>query len=233
VELSPSDVDKLFGAVLLERHDGQKFHEPFRESAGRIATLSHVPLLLAPLDVAEVQRLISERYPSLINFHAIPHNQQCPEVAHWVQLLDPPGLQLLLSFNREGRAMQHDEVWGMVHLGERTYADHNARKLWIPPTLPGNSGPLHPLVTWWSVLFALSMLARYQPTNWARSISIDTSPDASALEHLMDTAHVACVNLIARLFAVEHPGPSEPEALQQYHERVLNWKRQQQAPAES
>lgn len=226
VEVPPTNAEKLFGAALMERADDQEFSDRFRETTGRVAKLAHMPFLLAPLDAAEVERQIVERYPALRNFHAIPNRQHCPEVAHWVQLLDPPGLRVSLSFDRKGAPMKHDEVRGMMHLGPRAYADYSGAQLWIPPTLPGNSAPLHPLVTWWAVLFALSMLARYQPTNWTRSISIDTSADATALEHLIDTAHLACVNLIARLFAVEHP--DQPDELRQYHERVRKWMLSQQ-----
>lgn len=38
---------------------------------------------------------------------------------------------------------------------------------------------LHPLMAWWAVLHALSMLARYQPAEWATHINIDDSPHAA------------------------------------------------------
>ena len=44
----------------------------------------------------------------------------------------------------------------------------------------------------YAVLFGLSELARYQPVKWADAINITRSADAIALEHLMDTAHLAC-----------------------------------------
>jgi YaaC-like Protein len=48
------------------------------------------------------------------------------------------------------------------------------------------SDPLHPLTIWWSVLFALSMLARYEPDAWADLTDVNMSDAANAIEHLLD-----------------------------------------------
>ena len=48
--------------------------------------------------------------------------------------------------------------------------------------------PVHPLIVWWSVLFALSMLARYEPDTWWTLIDVDHSTEANAVEHLLDIA---------------------------------------------
>ena len=50
-------------------------------------------------------------------------------------------------------------MFGVVRLGPRGYMDFKGGSTWLPPTLPGNSGPLHPLLTWYAVLFGLSELA--------------------------------------------------------------------------
>ncbi|NBH10796.1 YaaC family protein [Amycolatopsis sp. SID8362] len=59
---------------------------------------------------------------------------------------------------------------------------------WIFPNIGKMSTPLHPLLAWWAILFALSMLARYEPGNWSRMVNIDSSSDANAIEHLLDEA---------------------------------------------
>lgn len=228
VQLPPSGAADLFGAALLERHDTQEYGKAFRETTGRVAKLAHLPYLLMPLDVAEVERQVIEHYPVLRNFHVIGHQRECPEVAHWVLLLDPPGLRASLSFNRDSRPAEHSEMFGMAEMGPRSYAYPQGPSVWLPPTLPGNTAPLHPLVTWYAILFGLSELARYRPITWANAININKSSDASALEHLMDAAHVACVNLIAELFDVRAPSDhDEPEGRRKYHERVFAWKRAQ------
>jgi hypothetical protein len=56
------------------------------------------------------------------------------------------------------------------------------------PALGDNPKPLHPLLAWWAVLYALSMLARYEPCAWNKRADIDTSTEAVAIEHLLDAA---------------------------------------------
>jgi len=234
VQLPPSGADDLFGAALLERHDYRRYGDAFADTTGlsRVAKLAHLPHVIMPLDLAEVERRIIERYPVLRNFHVMP-KPDCPEVAWWLLLLDPPRLRASLSFDREGRPIEHAEKLGMIEMGPRAYAYPDGPSLWLPPVLSGNAAPLHPLVTWYAVLFALSELARYRPTTWAKAININTSADASALEHLVDAAHLACVNLIAELFDVRHPEFDKlPDGHRQHRERVLDWKRQQQTASE-
>jgi hypothetical protein len=67
---------------------------------------------------------------------------------------------------------------------------------WIIPCLPGNSKPLHSLSTWWAILYALSVLARYAPAKWIRMLDINSSPDAASIEYVLDKAHQRCINLV-------------------------------------
>ncbi|WP_141280239.1 YaaC family protein [Pseudonocardia hydrocarbonoxydans] len=147
VKLPPTKAGNLFGAALLERHDGHDYGKAFQATTGRVGTLAHLPYDLMPLDVAEVERQIIERYPSLRNFRVMPNWQGCPDVAHWVLLLDPQGLRASLSFDRGDRPMEHREMFGMVDLGPRVYGDGTTKCIWILPTLAGNTAPLHPLAT--------------------------------------------------------------------------------------
>ncbi|MGV9855548.1 YaaC family protein [Streptomyces sp. NPDC003442] len=65
----------------------------------------------------------------------------------------------------------------------------------------GDDRQLHPLLVWWAVLYALSMLARYQPGQWTAQIDVNRSGDAVAIEYLLDSALAAVPELI--LAAVE------------------------------
>jgi hypothetical protein len=67
---------------------------------------------------------------------------------------------------------------------------------YLVPAVGGNDGPQHPLLSWWAVLFALSMLARYQPAQWTREIDVNSSTYAVALEHLLDDSLIAVPRLI-------------------------------------
>ncbi|MEV4866313.1 hypothetical protein MRBLMF1_007844 [Streptomyces ossamyceticus] len=65
----------------------------------------------------------------------------------------------------------------------------------------GDDRQLHPLLAWWAVLFALSMLARYQPGQWTAQIDVNRNKDAVAIEYLLDSALSAVPELI--LAAIE------------------------------
>jgi hypothetical protein len=53
---------------------------------------------------------------------------------------------------------------------------------WLFPAAGAAGRSLHPLMAWWAVLYTLSMLARYQPAEWAAHIDIDASCPAVAIE---------------------------------------------------
>lgn len=76
------------------------------------------------------------------------------------------------------------------------YRREGKGRYFIPPTLEENEAPLDPIITWWAVLYGLSMLARYRPSAWSAMLDVDRSPDAAAIEHLLRKAHKACVNFI-------------------------------------
>lgn len=67
---------------------------------------------------------------------------------------------------------------------------------WVAPAVAGNDRPLHPLLAWWAVLHALSMLARYEPAAWDRHRDIDGSIDAAAVEALLDQALIEVPELV-------------------------------------
>ena len=54
--------------------------------------------------------------------------------------------------------------------------------LWLFPAAGTAGRSLHPLMAWWAVLYTLSMLARYQPAEWAGHINVDDSRHAVAIE---------------------------------------------------
>ncbi|MBF9135522.1 hypothetical protein I0C86_42505 [Plantactinospora sp. S1510] len=100
---------------------------------------------------------------------------------------------------------------GTVHLaypssqsgyGERT-ADALAHSTlyrlhdrYVFPAVGVNTDSLHPVMAWWAVLFALSMLARYQPETWADHIAVDSSKVAVPIEQLLTEALTAVSELL-------------------------------------
>ena len=63
--------------------------------------------------------------------------------------------------------------------------DAHARQL--IPTLPGQQAILSPLMTWWLLLFGLSVFARYHPGLWLRALQVDASDSAVPLEAVLDS----------------------------------------------
>jgi hypothetical protein len=67
---------------------------------------------------------------------------------------------------------------------------------WVRPAISGDSAPPNPLMTWWLLLFALSMLARYDPLAWVRALDVDSSSCAVSLERAMRKAIDALPQLV-------------------------------------
>ncbi|GAA1286473.1 hypothetical protein GCM10009609_60400 [Pseudonocardia aurantiaca] len=87
-------------------------------------------------------------------------------------------------------------AWLLMTFGHIIYGDRKYRRTYATPTLGKNTKPLDPIISWWAVLFALSMLARYRPSAWSAMLDVDRSSDATAIEHLMRRAHKVCANII-------------------------------------
>jgi hypothetical protein len=67
----------------------------------------------------------------------------------------------------------------------------------IFPAFGGAPRPLHPLLAWWALLFALSMLARYEPESWTSYMDRNSSANAVPLEAVLDRALHTCPELIS------------------------------------
>ncbi|MFD7451798.1 YaaC family protein [Kitasatospora sp. NPDC059827] len=67
---------------------------------------------------------------------------------------------------------------------------------YLVPPVAGNDRPLHPLMAWWALLFALSMLACYEPAQWVAHLDVNASRHAVALEHVLDASLTAVPELI-------------------------------------
>lgn len=68
----------------------------------------------------------------------------------------------------------------------------------ILPSLARGMSTMHPLMVWWAVLYALSMLARYQPESWTALTNVDNSPFAVPIGYLLDVAQDAVPDLLWR-----------------------------------
>lgn len=108
------------------------------------------------------------------------------QVQHAPETVTPnaqPGHTLVLNF-REG-SLGPIPTWPkyMDLLEHRTA--HEARGL-LMPKVAGNDSAEHPFVTWFVVLYALSMLARYHPAAWRMLMDVDRSQLAVPLQRLIE-----------------------------------------------
>lgn len=78
-------------------------------------------------------------------------------------------------------------------------ADFSAR--WLRPGVAGVA--LSPLLTWWALLFGLSMLARYEPAGWVAALAYDVSEFAAPLEQLLDIGLQRVPELVFEALAFE------------------------------
>ena len=59
---------------------------------------------------------------------------------------------------------------------------------WLRPDLNEAGDFLWPLMTWWALLYGLSMLARYHPAEWTAALQVDESAETVPLEAALDQA---------------------------------------------
>lgn len=58
----------------------------------------------------------------------------------------------------------------------------------VLPSVAGNGFSQAPLVAWWTLLYAFSMLARYHPTTWTSLLDVRRSHQAVPVETILSTA---------------------------------------------
>lgn len=122
-----------------------------------------------------------DRYPSLANrITALPTGQQ--------QDWPPPNAGLSLTWGRPHHL-------AIEHILEDRLTMYRGNTL-AYPTLGDATQTVHPLMAWWMVLYSLSMLTRYQPDVWTQMIDVNRSPQATAIEYVLETALSAVPDLI-------------------------------------
>ncbi len=91
---------------------------------------------------------------------------------------------------------------GLVWLGDRASLDVEVPQYrylewrWLRPAIIADHKPPSPLMTWWILLFGLSMVARYHPVPWTQALDVDSSPVAVTLEVTMNRALDALPHLV-------------------------------------
>lgn len=125
-------------------------------------------------------------YPALARL-GVPSLIETPEPsrgridgAEWAIGLEWPADPALQALSQsEWTRQQLDVIYGDT--GGSVYGA-------VLPALGANQQPQALLVTWWLVLYGLSMLSRYYPRVWTDLLDVDRSTRAVPLEHLVDVA---------------------------------------------
>ena len=124
-------------------------------------------------------------YPTLLGFTGLPVSGQQPIIDEEQQSVRLARAWTLPAGDDPGKF--HSRL-------TRPYLGDDDR--YIFPSIGGDAQALHPLLAWWAILFALSMLARYQPDTWTYYLDVDKSAYAVPLEALLDRALPTCPELV-------------------------------------
>jgi len=161
---------------------------PFRMISGtgwECGTLEAVPDVVKEAGTSGALKDFLAHYPAAGSW-ALPSESLGIDPADmWSPGSIHPQLNVLALLWPPGSSKYADDALSGIpaRIGSRYLGD-----AYLFPALGDNAQPLHPLLAWWAVLYALSMVARYEPVAWTEMTSINTSTEASSIEHLLDTA---------------------------------------------
>ncbi|ROS41399.1 hypothetical protein EDD35_3756 [Amycolatopsis thermoflava] len=102
------------------------------------------------------------------------------------------GLVVPIEWSTPGQQVADEEAF----VAERTVGYRGIRYAY--PAI-GNAGTVtHPMLIWWAILYAMSVIARYNPLVWQGLISVNENEDAAAIEKILDDAVRVLPELIHR-----------------------------------
>ncbi len=109
-----------------------------------------------------------------------------------VRIIQPQGIAHALAFSEHGYGLRvwwqahSPDVEGHVRTLTRIGKGHGFEPRWLRPSV-GGAAPSE-LLSWWALLFGLSMLARYEPAGWMKALTLDASVLAAPLQELLGQA---------------------------------------------
>jgi hypothetical protein len=101
-----------------------------------------------------------------------------------------PGIRVNFSL-QEGE--KHIPSLALLESRSAEYRFYDER--WLIPAFPEGQ-VLAPIMLWWTLLFGLSMLARYHPDAWVHALDVNRSTLAVPLEDALDLAMTAVPHLV-------------------------------------
>jgi hypothetical protein len=143
----------------------------------------------------ELDNDLSDNYPTSIGMNAYRPFQGQPVMRVFTHM----GSGLVVRWNRE------------AGLDRDVAALERDGWSWLRPSVSGVA--LSSLLTWWTLLFGLSMLARYEPAGWMQALDYESSELAAPLAELLDIGVTRVPELILEaLMATPEREPTDDAA---------------------
>jgi hypothetical protein len=172
------------------------------------------PLALRIREIPESSDVIVLRRTSLettVRFTRVPQSREqldetlgrYPTATGYI-IPQPLGVPGVVTMRTVGSLFGEVPVsWAAATFGEQrdifrrvapSYRDYDDR--WLRPGLGTGLELPSELMTWWLVLYALSMISRYRPRDWAQSLEIGRSEIAADIEFCLNAALEAVPRLV-------------------------------------
>ncbi|MFD6471549.1 YaaC family protein [Streptomyces goshikiensis] len=174
---------------LTDRNRHPALYTDDRSIHGDPHPLLHVPVCDIPdwvIDngTRETANAFFAKYPGLAQHHEYvrrtPHPDGPPDFTRY----NHGGGELRVSWLMpQGQARVEER---REHLQGLTRS--HGRSRWFLPAISPTGREPHLLMAWWSVVYTLSMLARYEPAGWDGLISVDSNNHAVPIESLLKRA---------------------------------------------
>ncbi len=184
-------------------------------SYGRLATLLGSAPLLSPVPLGQIWHMIPELHldhpigkfiePRWVH-RPYPRSGFPPESAftlqasedemdqdaaklraHYPDLKDAKVLKFKGGSYSEDNGVRTDEAV-FSHEGQPAPMRRLRSSIALMPACGDSQSSLDPLLTWWVLLYTLSMITRYKPVMWTEVIDVNRSPLAVPLETLLSKA---------------------------------------------
>jgi hypothetical protein len=166
-------------------------------------------ILLYQGTAEEAAAALSEHYPTTADVGVMKTAGMDTVVAHHTDY----GPGYLVRWQAETPTIHgHDATWDRVApstspvveqaSGLRSPQNPGSEARWLRPAVGGVA--LSPLLTWWTLLFGLSMLARYEPGGWVQALDLDASELAAPLRRLLRVGIERVPELVDEALAGSH-----------------------------
>jgi hypothetical protein len=131
------------------------------------------------------------------------HMQHYPAAAGWavddhLRLLPPRdgwAATAVLRWRVAEAVQSPNEADRQARMREVAPPYRQSDQQWCRPAVTRGT-VLTPLMSWWALLYALSMVARYEPATWVDLLDVDRSPLAVSLERVLKEALEAVPHLV-------------------------------------